>query len=165
MPSLNAPAGMFSEKNSDIIDAYNDNCRRYFESILAKKILMSMIVKPAALKELITDLTGFLKTEYTLANYTKYLSQWQKAKGGTPPGRDALDFFAELRKDLIILIEEKHFTGQWKKNRRGNWEEGGSDLEKKQGSIKNNLLIDLYDLHYLTHGIYPTRMNFRINSH
>lgn len=31
--------GMFSPDDGDIIDAYNDNCRRFFDSILTKKIL------------------------------------------------------------------------------------------------------------------------------
>lgn len=122
----------FSNDDKVIIDAYNDTYRRVFESIFAKKILSFYLnsLQFDKLEQLINELLLFLKREHGIFN-KKFLDSWENEKKGISTEKDdSLNFYGSLRPDLINLINENHF------------------------SIKNSeLLLKLYDLHYLTHAV------------
>lgn len=127
IPSLKDNEKMFSSEDSDIINAYNDNSRRYFESLLAKKILDNFgEEKSPLLKSFILELKNFLLTQYT-KNHT-YVKAWNLAQAGKQVKDANLSHYALLRRNLLVLIKDGHFGD-------------------------NDLLLDSFDLHYLTHSL------------
>ncbi|WP_298626262.1 hypothetical protein [uncultured Legionella sp.] len=126
-PSLQNDEKMFSSDDSDIIDAYNDNSRRYFESLWARKIIDFFEAQnSASLKTFIIEMKAFLISQYTREH--PYLKEWHAAQDGKQVTDDNLAHYALLRKNLIVLINHGHFNS-------------------------NNILLDLFDLHYLTHSL------------
>lgn len=114
----------------ETIDAYNDNLKRFFESIFAKKILTTLLApqRTQSVSSLIEQLTAFLMGEYATHD-PDYLQLWQKAKRGEKELKDeSLVSFANFRPDLQELIDEDHFANN-----------------------HNPLIGNLYDLHYMTH--------------
>ncbi len=153
IPSINGPAKMHSDKDEDIIRAYNDNSRRYFESRLAKYLLSALPTSNPLLAELISNLTTFLVGEYKNSNYTKYVTQWQNAQKGKIPNRDNLSFYAALRPDLVTLCQENHFFPSWQKSSEKLWSNETTAEQQKKQSRHSKAVLSLYDLHYLTHSI------------
>jgi hypothetical protein len=121
---------MDSLSDDNIIDAYSDNSKRYFETLFTKKILLTLFSKDSIdLNTLILELTKFITTEYQ-KSMPNYLKSWQAAKNEKNVIKDeSLDFYRNLRPDLLQLIHNQHF--------------GEPQVT----------LIEWYDLHYLTHGI------------
>ncbi len=116
-----------------ILDANNDNFKRFFESLLAKKLL-THVLNSEYIKEIslfIKELTTFFSKEYKQYN-PDFLNLWEKAKNGGEIKDNDSDLFtySVFKPDLVNLIKENHFK-----------------------SKVAETLIDLYDLHYLTHPV------------
>lgn len=122
---------LFSHDDALIIDAYNDSAKRHFDSLFAKKILIYIANSKkyaSSLSLLIQELTHFYTEEYK-THSPDFLKKWNEAKSGQKVKDESLDFFSDLRPDLVNLVKEKHFN------------------------TNDNLIIKLYDFHYLTHSI------------
>ena len=127
IPALNNKAQMFSASDVDIMDANNDNARRYFETVLAKKILNHFLMDmEPKLGPFITKFKAFLIDQYNKAG-SDFVSKWQAAQNGEVPKKDEnLAHYVLLRKNLIVLLNDNHFSS-------------------------HSFLLELFDLHYLTH--------------
>lgn len=115
-----------------IIDAYNDNFRRYFESLFAKNILINILNSNQIqiINGIVSEISSFLKEDYQ-KNEQHFIAEWLKAKSGGPADKfDSIVFFSDARPDLVKLVNENHF------------------LDGKSSNI-----LAVYDLHYLTHHI------------
>lgn len=122
---------MFSNDDSVIIDAYNDTTKRHFDSFFAKKILIFLLNSKQyapSLSLLIQEITNFYTEEYK-THSPEFLVKWNDAKSGKTVNDESLEFFSASRPDLVNLIKENHFNN------------------------KDNLILNLYDFHYLTHAI------------
>lgn len=123
---------LMSEKDQAIIDANNDNFRRFFESVFAKKILKYILNQESVseLRTMLQEISAFLIREYH--DYDKnFLSLWEASRNGAKvKENDSLSFFSELRPDLVALMKEDHFS-----------------------DAKKDTMLKLYDLHYMTHAI------------
>jgi hypothetical protein len=120
---------LFSEDNQDIIDCWNDGSRRYFDSMLAKNIMNHFLSsKHSTLSPFIKNVTDFLKSEYRAHDKAR-LKVWSNIRKGYEYKRikeSNLADFALLRKNMIELIKDEHFTD-------------------------SSFILELLDLHYLTH--------------
>lgn len=123
---------LMTQKDEDIINANNDNFKRFFESVFAKKILTYVLNQKNAtvLSAMLHEISTFLIREYH--DYDKnFLSLWEASRHGVKvKENDSLSFFSELRPDLVSLIKEDHFS-----------------------DAKKDTMLKLYDIHYMTHSI------------
>jgi hypothetical protein len=123
---------LITEKDQVFIDAYNDNFRRLFETLFAKKIIEHILHSSNIqnLEKMINEITLFLTREHT-ASDEKFLTTWQQAKSGIKDEKnDSLNFFSDLRPNLVTLLKKDFLSDE-----------------------KNQPILKLYDLHYLTHPI------------
>lgn len=150
MPSMQQPASMFSSNDETILDAYNDTRRRFFESILAKKIIGAMPIATTQLGHLVSDMKHFFESYYC-QHYIKYGDNWKKAQQGIKADKDSLAYFSVLLPELRALTAEKHFA-------IAGYEDSVSDA-------KHKLIIDLYCLHYGTHGLPRSKQYWTLYPH
>lgn len=136
IPSVRDRPSERLSKSTDksIMDANNDNFRRYFESLFAKKLLTYILNSPhyEGVSLLIQDMTSFLTQEYRQHN-PEFLDLWEKVskEGHQITDNDSdLFTFCSFHPDLLNLIKENHFS-----------------------SKRADLLAASYELHYLTHQV------------
>ena len=123
--------GFFSKNDDVILDAWNDSCRRYFESIFAKKLIDYSLTEAnrSLLVPLIDNMQTFLLREHS-KDQPGFVDLWQRAQSSHCIQNDeSIDFYSAQRPDIALLIQEGHF---------------GSS---------GTVVLNLYDLHYLVHRV------------
>jgi hypothetical protein len=93
---------MFTNNVTTIMNCYNDNSRRYFESLFAKKILSHIQTcdRFSDLHALIRKLTTFYTSHYDRDN-PAFLEEWKRAKQHNNVSNEDLRFFSLLRPHLV----------------------------------------------------------------